>query len=268
MDINYLKKRKKELHLTNKQLAEQSGVSLGTVNKIMSGAIKSPRYDTMQAIWDVLLLRQDGIVGERYKEAEEFALQVSEEAVVSHDLAEKQGLFTIDDYYHLPKEQRVELINGVFYDMGAPTIRHQSLIAEIAFVIQSYIRLHKGKCRVLFSPVDVWLDQDEYTMVQPDLLIICDEKKSNGRRINGAPDWVMEVTSPGTQYRDFLLKLNKYMNAGVKEYWIVDTGNDRVLVYHNMNGDFGVETYTFADRVPVGIYPDLTVDFQELDLME
>lgn len=268
MDINYLKKRKKELHLTNKQLAEKSGVSLGTVNKIMSGAINSPRYDTMQAIWDVLLERQDGIVREQYDQPADSLLKVSEEAFAYHGLAHEQRLFTVDDYYGLPEEQRVELINGVFYDMGAPTVRHQSLIAEIAFVLQSYIRSHKGKCRVLFSPVDVWLDQDEYTMVQPDLLVLCDEKKSNGKRINGAPDWVMEVTSPSTQYRDFLLKLNKYMNAGVREYWIVDTKHDRVLVYNNFDGDLKVESYTFADSVPVGIYPDLLVDFSELNLME
>lgn len=264
MDVNYIRQRKRELGLTNMEVAERSGVSLGTVNKIMSGAVKSPRYDTLEAIWDALLIRQDEVIGSTHVSDR----MVSDSTYEYGSSAHRQTFYTIRDYYELPDDRRVELIDGLFYDMGAPTIAHQNVIVEVMFQIKSYIKEKAGGCKVLTAPVDVRLNQDDRTMLQPDLMIICDKEKMNGNRyISGAPDWVMEVVSPATKQKDCIIKLNKYLFAGVKEYWIVDINKQCVVVYSQMEGDLDMMRYSFEEAVPVGIYEDLAIDFKELDLL-
>lgn len=104
----------------------------------------------------------------------------------------------------------------------------------------------------MIAPVDVQLDRDEKTMVQPDVLILCDMGKLIGRCIYGAPEFVLEVLSPSTRSRDQIVKLKKYMEAGCREYWVVDKENEKVAVY-----DFGTEdwpkVWSFDDEVPVGV---------------
>lgn len=85
--------------------------------------------------------------------------------------------YTLEDYYNLPDDRRVELIDGVFYDMAAPTSIHQYLCVEILFQIQQFIKKKKGSCVPFVSPIAVQLNEDDYTMVEPDLLIVCDPKK-------------------------------------------------------------------------------------------
>ncbi len=91
---------------------------------------------------------------------------------------------------------------------------------------------------MFMSPVDVQLDKDDKTMAQPDVFLVCDQSKNTGRCIYGAPDMVIEVTSPSTRKRDFGKKLGKYVDAGVREYWIVDVKNQKVIVY-DLGEDFG-----------------------------
>mgnify|MGYP000438242551 FL=1 len=128
----------------------------------------------------------------------------------------------MEDYYALPEEQRVELIDGVIYDMSAPTSVHQLLGTEILLVLKDYIRKQHGRCVLIASPIDVQLDCDDKTMVQPDVIVVCDREKIQNRCIFGAPDFVAEVLSESTRKKDLVLKLNKYMTAGVREYWLVD----------------------------------------------
>lgn len=165
----------------------------------------------------------------------------------------KQGEYTLEDYYALPDEQRVELIDGVIYDMSAPSLIHQGVIGEIFSQIKNFIRDNKGTCRVYDSPVDVQLDCDDLTMVQPDLVILCDKEKMKLKCIYGAPDFVLEVLSPSTSKKDCNLKLRKYMLAGVKEYWILDPDKERLLVYE-FEKDNNPTIYGLAGKVPVGIY--------------
>lgn len=104
--------------------------------------------------------------------------------------------------------------------------------------------------------------------MEPDLVIICDPGKSDGRRINGAPDLVVEVVSPSSRKRDYLIKLNKYWAAGVREYWIIDPEQEKISVYLFADAEeaFSMKTYSFHDKVPVGLYEDLVIDFNEFDL--
>ena len=168
------------------------------------------------------------------------------------------------DYYALPDEQRVELIDGYFYDMSAPTFHHQSIGGEIYRQIANYILERKGSCRPFIAPVDVQLDCDNKTMVQPDVGIICDPSKIKKFGIYGAPDFLVEVISPSTKRKDYTLKLSKYMNAGVREYWILDYAQRKLLVYF-FESEACPVIYGLDQPVPVGIYHgELTIDFSNI----
>jgi hypothetical protein len=130
--------------------------------------------------------------------------------------------------------------------------------------ISNFILEKGGSCLPLMSPIDVQLDCDEKTMVQPDVVILCDEEKLCKWGIFGAPDFVLEVISPSTKKKDYTKKLSKYMAAGVKEYWILDPYQQKLIVYY-----FESETcptiYGFQDPVSVGIYDgELEIQFEHI----
>lgn len=117
------------------------------------------------------------------------------------------------------------------------------------------------------SPVDVQLDCDDRTIVQPDVLILCDKSKYTPARIIGAPDFVAEVLSKSTRKKDIFIKLNKYKNAGVREYWMIDPDKKTVMVW-NFEKDDEVRMYGFRDNIPVGIYNgECVIHFAEIDDM-
>ena len=245
MTVEEMKQKKKELGYTYAQIAELSGVPVGTVQKIFTGETVSPRYVTLCALEEVF-----------YKK------DVAKEAAAYRVSA--QGSYTIDDYYALPDEQRVELIDGYFYDMAAPTSLHQRIAGEIYRQIANFILDRDGSCIPFISPIDVQLDCDEKTMVQPDVAIICQKDRVTTKGVYGAPDFVLEVISPSTKRKDYTKKLGKYMNAGVREYWIVDPYQEVVLVYF-----FGSEVYPmiygFDKAIPVQIYQgELEIGFEHI----
>ena len=171
---------------------------------------------------------------------------------------------TIEDYLKLPEGTRIELIDGVFYDMAATTIAHQGIIAEVANVLENYVDANNENCINLVGPVDVQLDKDDKTMVQPDILIICDRTKITKTRLIGTPDFVIEVLSPLNWYNDMVRKLIKYKNAGVREYWIIMPENRKVLVYYFAKSDLPTE-YTFSDEIPVNIWEGkCKIDFKKI----
>ncbi len=167
--------------------------------------------------------------------------------------------YTEEDYYARPDDVRTELIDGVFYDMAAPTQIHQELVGAIYRKIADFIDSNKGKCKVIPSPFDVKLEENKDNIVQPDISIICDSKKLDGKRCNGAPDWVIEIVSSGNPAHDYVKKLNLYQKAGVREYWIINPDNDTVLTYL-FDATNRIETYTFNDIIPSGIFDKLKID--------
>ena len=110
------------------------------------------------------------------------------------------------------------------------------------------------------------LFEDRKNIVEPDISIICNPDKLNDRGCAGAPDWIIEIISPGNPEHDYIRKLNLYKDAGVREYWIVDPRDEKILVYFFDQLDFRVETYTFQDKIKVNIYDDFWIDFRELNL--
>lgn len=178
----------------------------------------------------------------------------------------KNGEYTLDDYYALPDERRVELIDGVFYDMSAPAVIHQKILGELFILFREYADAHEGECEVFVAPCDVRLDCDNKTMVQPDIFLICHPYDLGANALDGAPDLTLEILSPSTRAKDMLLKLHKYQSAGVKEYWIVDPDHDTVLVYDLRNDDFYPEKYDFNSFIPIHISEGkCSIDFSRVN---
>lgn len=164
----------------------------------------------------------------------------------------QEKIYTIDDIYALPDGTRAELIDGEMYLMAPPGMRHQRLVSFFHGTIFEYISRKKGDCEVFPAPFAVFLNADDRNYVEPDISVICDKSKLNDRGCNGAPDWVIEIVSPSSKQMDYFTKLFKYRTAGVKEYWIVDSEKNRVMVYLFKQDE--VNVYDFTENIPVGIY--------------
>ena len=178
----------------------------------------------------------------------------------------RTDFYTEDDYYNLPKNVRAELIDGQFYDMAAPSRIHQEILSSLHLEIGNYLRSKKGSCKIYPAPFSVKLFDNRKTVVEPDISVICDPNKLTDQGCTGAPDWIIEIVSPSTSSHDYVRKLNLYMDAGVREYWIVDPVQRHIVVYYLEKTQFKMTTYTFQDKVKVNLYDDLWISLQELEL--
>ncbi|MBI9107173.1 MAG: Uma2 family endonuclease [Spirochaetales bacterium] len=140
----------------------------------------------------------------------------------------KNEKYTYEDYLLWPNDQRWELIGGYAYLMSpAPTTSHQRLSRVLSIAVYNYI---EGKnCEAFCAPFDVKLAED--TVVQPDLLVICDKSKIEERGCSGAPDLVVEILSDSTAYKDETEKRLLYERSGVREYWIINPGLPEVVSF-------------------------------------
>ena len=273
MTLEEIRQKKKEYGYTNRQMAEKSGLPLATVQKVLGGTTRAPRYQTIQALASVFpeetQYRKESVsTPDRVREP---GMAYSAQAHPKSRYP-RQGSYTIDDYLALPDDQRAELIDGVIYDMSAPTTPHQLIGGEIHALLREFLLQKKGSCIPFIAPVDVRLDKDSRTMVQPDVCVVCDLSKIQRAEIYGAPDFVVEVLSPSTKMKDILIKMRKYQNAGVREYWMVDPDEEtvsRILfkppTEDYPDGDMKMEIYPFSTPVPVGIFNDeCVIDLGEI----
>ena len=288
MDIHELKKRKKALKLTTARLADLAMLPYGTVSKIMTGETRKPSYVTIERL-DRALIREemavrlrayiDAILAYMHSHPDEDVDQIEFERKYReknnpaglHPI--REGAESDEDWYqndgglalfrddrvrvqqllNMDEDRRVELIDGHLIVSEYPNLKHQIMVQSLGRIIDKYIDDNKGPCRMINVGVNVRLDRDDYTLVGPDIVVVCDGTKFDEMGITGAPDWVIEVTSPGTRSRDYKLKLHKYMNAGVREYWIIDLQKEKVITY--TEGELLMATvYDFTDDVPVYIY--------------
>ena len=268
MTLEALKRLKKYARYTNAMIAEKSGVPLSTVQKVFSGNTESPRYGTLQALFRVFQDDQDAYVRtgdvSMVREDNQYYSPGSTAAAKSILSATGRTGKTLEDYMALPEGTRIEMIDGVFYDMAGPTVIHQRIGAMIFTVFENFVNANGGSCLPSIAPTDVRLDCDDKTMVQPDVLVVCDRSKVTKQRIEGAPDLVVEVLSSSHWYNDMILKMGKYRKAGVREYWIVIPEQQAVLVYHFEKTPEAAQ-YSFADQVPVGIWDGkCKVDFKKI----
>ena len=269
--IKELKERKKELCYSNKMISDISGVPVSTLQKIFGGSTETPRYETLLKleralfptdrelrVGDPYYMPDGGLykpyVAESLEAYDYGAYSGYDKKYKAH--GKKQGEYTIEDLKRLPDGVRMELIDGVLYDMASPTAVHQAIVFQVSMQIAPVLQSAEGDCEIFTAPLDVQFDlEDDETLVQPDLLIACEKDKyiNETGRILGAPDMVMEVLSPSTSNKDRIVKLNKYWQKGVKEYWVVYPERQIINVY--CFGDInGFSEYTFEDRVPLRIF--------------
>ncbi|GHV83008.1 hypothetical protein AGMMS50212_03480 [Spirochaetia bacterium] len=153
---------------------------------------------------------------------------------------EEEKHWTYADYknWELKAGERYEVLNGIAYAMSAPNDAHQAISVELTMQIASF--LHGQICKIRVAPYDVRLyyeeDESDDTIVQPDISVICDPKKRGTEGCRGAPDFVIEILSPSNTSEDTIRKFNLYMDAGVREYWIVAPETKTVFVYQFEGG--------------------------------
>jgi Uma2 family endonuclease len=183
-----------------------------------------------------------------------------------------QERFTYADYLTWPDDERWELIDGDAYMMSpAPTRRHQEISIDLASQFHNYL---KGKpCKVYDAPFDVRLsdsgdteDSAIITVVQPDIVIVCDSSKLDDRGCNGAPDLIVEILSPSTAEHDLKVKFYLYQRMGVREYWIVNQSDSTLMIFKiNAANEYGrPEMYGTSDKVPVPLLGDLVIDLADV----
>lgn len=178
-----------------------------------------------------------------------------------------QQRHTYGEYCTWPEDVRYELIDGQAYAMSpGPSRRHQEIGFEVARQIAD--ALEGTGCRVYVVPFDVRLprgneaDDDVDTVVQPDLLVVCDRDKLDDRGCRGAPDWVIEVLSPSSAGHDKILKRAVYERHGVKEYWLIHPVDRVVTVYRLVDGAYGKpDIYELKDTLACGILPVAVIDW-------
>lgn len=182
----------------------------------------------------------------------------------------QECLYTYADLQGWEGDTRYELYDGQPKAMSSPSDVHQDISMALSAQLYNYL---KGKrCKPYAAPFDVRLfeepgdsPEDVETVVQPDLMVVCDPDKVDRHGIHGAPDLVIEILSESTRKLDRLIKFNLYQKAGVPEYWIVDPTNRTAAVYTLEDGAYhGAETYGPDAVVPVGVLEDCMIDLSDV----
>jgi len=253
-------------------VAKAAGVPLSTVQKVLGKQTAGPRPKTLEAIRKGLmeLVRSDEENGNIIHESgQPYRVDYIEPPQDFFVFDKNQGRHTLEEYMQLPEHSRIELIDGVYYHKAAPTVKHQTIVSEISYRFMEYIRKNHGDCAVFPAAPNVKLFEDREDVVLPDLCVVCDRRKLEDL-VNGAPDLVVEVLSPSNREYDLGLKLKKYREAGVREYWIVDPESRKtVRIRFATTGATAAEAlseeiriYGEKEIVPVGIWNDACeVDF-------
>ncbi|HHB13010.1 MAG TPA: Uma2 family endonuclease [Chromatiales bacterium] len=177
---------------------------------------------------------------------------------------------TYGEYLTWPEDVRYELIDGVAYLMApAPGLSHQDVAGEIYLQLRQ--QLDGTGCRPYIAPVDVRLpkgdeaDEEIDTVVQPDVLVVCDPGRLDPRGVRGAPDFVVEVVSPSSAYHDHRRKRAVYERAGVPEYWLVDPVERLVTVYGLQGSEYGKpEIHPLEGQIPVKVLDGVVIDWEPL----
>jgi Uma2 family endonuclease len=188
-------------------------------------------------------------------------------------LAEEKR-YTVEYIAALPEGEHAELIDGIVFNMASPSTAHQRLLGNLYFRIRTYINEKGGSCEAFLAPFAVFIRNDDMNYVEPDISVVCDPDKINDKGCHGAPDWIIEIVSPGNPIHDYVRKLHLYESAGVREYWIVNPSDSNdphdphdphgsITVYFFENNVLA-RRYSFSDTIKVGIYEDFFIDFSQI----
>ena len=169
--------------------------------------------------------------------------------------------YTYEDYMNWPEDERWEILDGVAYMMATPNVAHQRISREILVQLAAFL---KGKpCEVFAAPFTVRLSDDN--VVEPDIVVVCDKSKlEGGKGCDGAPDMIVEILSPSTAGMDKLKKFNKYLQAGVREYWIVDPDGKVVNIHLLDSGRYTITAHGEAETVPVSVLDGCVINLSDV----
>jgi Uma2 family endonuclease len=179
--------------------------------------------------------------------------------------------YTYADYLKWQFEERIELLKGFVAKMAAPSRYHQKISGVLHYKIQHF--LWKSPCSVYAAPFDVRLtrknkvtDKEIISVIQPDICIICDKSKLDKRGCIGAPDWIIEILSPGNSDKEMKDKFELYEENGVREYWIVEPEEKVVLTYilNEQEKYIGLRPKIKKEKITSHVFPDLEIDLEEV----
>lgn len=180
--------------------------------------------------------------------------------------------YSYADYLTWKFQERLEIFKGKIFKMSpAPNTFHQRVASNLHGIL--WTRFSNHPCRLFSAPFDVrlldkkksTLDKDVFTVVQPDLCIICDEEKLDARGAFGAPDLVIEILSPGNSNKEMKYKFDLYEEAGVLEYWIVNPENKTIFIYILQNNTFvGMHPLIEEDKITSPLFPQLDFVLEEI----
>ena len=179
--------------------------------------------------------------------------------------------FSYADYLSWPYNERWEIIEGVAYDMSpAPSTEHQGISFKLSGILYDFLK--DKKCKAFAAPFDVRLaetkdeaDEKIETVVQPDIVVVCDQNKLDKRGCLGTPDITVEILSPSTSYKDQTEKLLLYEKHCVKEYWIINPDAKYIMIYHLEGIKYGKPEYlTENDTLKSMALDGLRIDLSEV----
>ena len=176
------------------------------------------------------------------------------------------GIYSYADYLVWKIKERVELLKGKILEMSAPSPIHQEISGNLQGAL--FVFLKNSKCKLYTAPFDVRFPQkgesQVYTVVQPDLCVVCDFEKIDSKGCVGAPDLVVEILSPGNSKKEMKSKFALYQEEGVREYWVVDPERELVFVYVADNKKFKPTIPIADDYVYSTIFPDFKIHTSDL----
>ncbi len=184
------------------------------------------------------------------------------------------GTYSYADYLTWQLEESVELIKGKIMAMSpAPSRKHQTVITNLGGALYQFF--HKKPCKLFYAPFDVKLydrrksllsDRDVFSVVQPDLCVICDKEKLTEQGCDGAPDWIIEILSPGNSRKEVRLKYDLYQESGVTEYWLVFPYEQIVQQFVlDEAGKYQLHAlYPGNESVTPVLFPELHVDLTDV----
>jgi Uma2 family endonuclease len=176
--------------------------------------------------------------------------------------------YSYSDYLLWQFSERVELIKGYIRKMSpAPSRNHQQLTVNLTIKLDQYF--HNKPCRYYPAPFDVRLPiksaKKDTTVVQPDFCVICDESKLDEKGCNGAPDLIVEIISPNNSKHDIHTKFNLYLEAGVKEYWLIEPADRMILIYSLKNGEYiGQKPLVEGENIKSPLFPELNIAIEDI----
>ena len=194
--------------------------------------------------------------------------------ITKYEDLDLNATYSFADYLKWQFDERVEIIKGKLFKMAMPSEKHQRVSTNLHGLFWSYLR--GKKCKVYHPPFDVRLikpphhrkitDKSIYTVVQPDITVVCDMDKIDQKGCLGAPDLIIEILSPSTGSKDLNDKKEVYEYAGVKEYWIVSPEDETLLVFIlDEKGKYIFDDYySNVETVKTHIFEDCHIDLKEV----